>query len=149
ALMHEVEQSRKKEDSISFFTVEKKLLHHLLLREKTEAHQAVREVINCIPVLGENGSINAVKYYLVSLSSMMARSLESNPRVANKAFTFNTVCFMVIDSKLNNDNAIEVADELIEFYMHVLAEKKRPILMHNTVNSVIRYIDERIETLLT
>ncbi|WP_342506745.1 AraC family transcriptional regulator [Sporosarcina sp. FSL K6-2383] len=149
AFIREVEQNRNRGDSTAFFRVEKKLLRHLFLKEKTEAHRAVREVINCIPVHGKSGSVNAVKYYLVSLSSMMARLIESNPRVANRAFTFNTACFMVIDSKLNDHNAVEVAGELIEFYMQLSTEIKRPKLMHNTVNNVISYIDERVETLLT
>jgi YesN/AraC family two-component response regulator len=149
AFMQEFEQSRSYEGIETFFTKEKKLLQHLYLLEKADAHQAVQEVIKDMPEFGGNSSVNTVKYYLVSLSSMMARVLESNPRIAGKAFTFNTACFMLIDSKLNDDNAVEVADELIEFYMYVLKEKKRPVLLHNTVNKVIHYIDERVESSLT
>ena len=149
AFMQELEQSKSYEGIETFFTKEKKLLQHLLLLVKADAHQTVQEVIKHMPEYGENGSVNTVKYYLVSLSSMMARVLESNPRLAGKAFTFNTACFMLIDSKLNDDNAVEVAGELIEFYMFMLKDRKRPILLHNTVNKVIYYIDEWVESSLT
>jgi len=94
AFMQELEQSRNYEGGETFFTKEKKLLQHLFLLEKTGAHQTVQEVIKHIPKYGKGDSENAVKYYLVSLSSMMARVLESNPRIAGKALTFNTACFM-------------------------------------------------------
>lgn len=149
ALLKELEQSRSYAEVETFFTEEKKLLQHLYLLEKTDAHQTVQGVIQHLPKYGKGDSVNAVKYYLVSLSSMMARVLESNQHVASKAFTFNTACFMLIDEKLNDDNAIEVADMLIELYMHVLIDKKRPVLLHKTVNKVILYIDERVETSLT
>lgn len=147
--MQELEQGKSYEGIENFFTKEKKLLQHLLLLEKADAHQTVQEVIKHMPEYGESGSVNTVKYYLVSLSSMMARVLESNPRLAGKAYDFNTACFMLIDSKLKDDNAVEVAGELIEFYMYMLKDRKRPMLLHNTVNKVIHYIDERVESSLT
>lgn len=149
AFMQELEKSRSYEGVETFFTEEKKLLQHLFLLEKTDAHQTIQEVIKHLTKYGKGDSENAVKYYLVSLSSMMARVLESNSHVAGKAFSFNTACFMLIDEKLNDDNAVEVADMLIELYMRVLIDKKRPILLHKTVNKVILYIDERVETSLT
>ena len=44
---------------------------------------------------------------------------------------------MLIDGKLNENNTIELANDLIEFYTHVLTDKKQPALMHSTVNNVI------------
>lgn len=149
SFMQELEQDINHEGIETFFTKEKKLLKHLFHLEKTEAHQTIQEVIKSLPKYEKGDSVNEVKYYLISLSSMMARVLEGNPRVTSKAFTFNTACFMLIDTKLNDDNAVEVADMLIELYMYVLMDKKRPDLMHKTVNKVILYIDERVEALLT
>ncbi len=144
--MHEIGQSRRYEGIETFFTREKRLLRHLLLLEKADAHHTVQDIIKYMSEYEGSSSVNRVKYYLVSLSSIMARVLEKNPRLAGKAFAFNTACFMLIDSKLNDDNAVEVANELIEFYMYVVKGRKRPVLPHNTVNKVIHYIDERIET---
>lgn len=146
---NEILQNNNNEEIEKFFWMERKLLKHLFLLEKKEARETVREVMKSILEYAENDDFTTIKYYLITLSSMMARNLESDYFVPYKAFTFNLSCFMLIDSKLNDHNAIEVADELIEFYTRVLMDKKRPTLMHNTVNNVILYIDERIESSLT
>ncbi|MEK5036849.1 helix-turn-helix domain-containing protein [Sporosarcina sp. FSL K6-3457] len=149
AFIHELEQKYNYGGIEFFFAKEKKLLQHLFLLEGEEAHQVVQEIIESMQEHIEEDKFTMIKYYLITLSSIMARNLESDYDNSSKAFTFNVSCFMLIDSKLNDRNAIEVADEIIEFYMHVLMKKKRPALLHNTVNNVILHIDKRIESALT
>ena len=63
------------------------------------------------------------KYYFISTSSLVARHLEKTMMTPHKALAFNVECIKLIDRKLNGENAIEFADELIEFYTYVLAER--------------------------
>ena len=52
---------------------------------------------------------------------------------------------MLIEQRLTMDNAEKLADELIEFYIYIVAERKPSLLMHHTVNKVVQYIDEEVE----
>ena len=58
------------------------------------------------------------------------KTFRKNDLTPRKAFAFNVQCMMLIERKLNEGNAVGLADELIEFYMYVLTEKKRPLLKH-------------------
>lgn len=145
----EKEQRKTNEEIENFFDVEEKLLNHLFLSEKKEAQQLVKVVLNYVIAHTEINKLEAVKYYLITLSSMVARKLEKTSHSPSKAFDFNLECFMLIAGKLNAKNTVELADDLIEFYTHVLSDKKKPALMHSAVNNVIMYINENVETSMT
>ena len=145
----EIERYMDYEGIENYFTMEANLLNHLLHLEVDEAQQTVRRVIDYMRTRVASKKLDAVKYYLVTLSSLMARHLNSSFYAPHKAFAFNIACFNLIDSKLNEKNAAEIADELIELYRHVLQDKKRPMLTHDTVNKVILYINEKVKSPLT
>ena len=143
------EKKKTNEENENFFNLEEKLLNHLFRSEKKEAQQVVKVVLNYVTARTEINKFEAVKYYLITLSSVVARKLEKTSHSASKAFDFNLECFTLIAGKLNENNIIELANDLIEFYTHVLSDKKQPALMHSTVNNVIMYINENVETSMT
>lgn len=132
-----------------FYKVEERLLDYLYSLEKEKARKLVREVIeNVLNYSGEN-KVSALKYYFITLSGIIARHMGKQQFGVERVFSFNATCISLIEEKLTEDNAVNVADELIEFYLYVIAEKKSPTLMHHTVNKVIEYIDEEIESPMT
>lgn len=133
----------------NFFRLEEKLLNHLFRSEKKEAQQVVKVVLNYVTARNKTNKYDAVKYYLITLSSMVARKLECTSHSASKAIDFNLECFMLIAGKLNEKNTVELAYELIEYYIHVFSKRKQPVLMHSTVNNVIKYINENVEKSMT
>lgn len=148
-LVNEIEKNSGFERIETFFTREEKLINHLFRSEKEEAQQDIKLIIDCLISPKEGQSLDIVKYYLITLSSLIARHFEKSFRVPDKAYAFNIACFQLIDSKLNRSNSFEIADELIEFYIHMIIEKKKPALLHNTVNNVILYMNERVKSAVT
>ncbi len=149
-VLSETEEHKNTNERIeTFFKTEEKLLNHLFHSEKEEAQQIIKVVLDYVATRSENKNFDAIKYYLITLSSIVARRLEKTSHAPNKAFDFNLECFMLIDAKLNETNTVEMADDLIEFYSHVLSDKKQPGLMHNTVNNVIMYINDNVESSMT
>ncbi|MBE1555149.1 AraC family transcriptional regulator [Sporosarcina limicola] len=148
-LISEIERSRNPLEIEKFFTMEEKLLNHLYRLEKEDAQRELKLNMDYVGMYTESQKMDAVECYLISLSSIIARHLEKNHFGAQKAYGFNMACFMFIKVKLNNQNTMEFADELIEFYMQVLENKKQPALRHNTVNKVVLYIDEDVESSAT
>ena len=148
-LIREIERNGNYNGIDHLFVAEEKLLNHLFQLEKEEARQMIRLIIDAVSKHREKGQQEVIKYYFITLSSLIARHLEKGRLTARAAFAFNVTCCTLIDMNLKEHNFLEVADELIEFYLYVLAEKKLPTLMHNTVNRVLYYIDEDIKSPLT
>lgn len=133
----------------NFFSMERKLLNHLHRIEKVDAKKTIRILIDQVTIRSEDNPFKDIKYYFLTLSSLVTRHLEKNMLSASSAFSFNRTCNLLIDAKLTNLNAYEMADELIEFFAYVLADKFQPSYLHSTVNDVVYYIHEEIELPLT
>lgn len=147
--INEMKQHDSYEKNENFFGMEEKLLNHLFRAEKEEAQQEIRIILDSLIMHTEHKDFDVIKYYLISLSSLVARHLGKNTHIPHKAFDFNLDCFTLIDSKLNEKNRIEFVDDLIEFYTHILAETKQPELIHGTVNDVIDFINNNVESAMT
>ena len=147
--LNEIQKNSNYDTVGNFYLTEEKLLNHLFKSEKSEAKKLLRMIIDDISKYDKNVENISVKYYLITLSALVARALEKTILTPSKAFAFNCTCVMLIERKLSEQNATELADELIEFYIYVLAEKKRPLLKHTTVNNVIDYINEEVEAPMT
>ena len=148
-LINEIEREGSYKGIESFFKIEERLLNHLIRLEKEEAKQALRTLVELISLHATSKRLENVKYYLVTVSSLVTRHLEGRLLTPRKAFAFNLTCFKLIDSKLEVGNTSEMADELVEFFIFALEEKKHPSLSHDTVNKVILYIDDEVESPLT
>ncbi|MER2088311.1 MAG: AraC family transcriptional regulator [Sporosarcina sp.] len=133
----------------NFFRIEEELLNHLFQSEKEEAQRAIKEALAHVFTRVEIKKFDAIKYYLIALSSIVARQLERTSRNPGRAFHFNVDCFMLINTKLSEKNMVELVDDMIEFYVHVLSDEYQPGLMHSTVNDVIIYINEKVESAIT
>ena len=149
ALLGEAKQNGTYVEHRSIFSMEEKLINHLFQSEKEEAQRAVRLVLAFLKVHIDEKDLDITKHYLISLSSLIARHLQRDIDSSIKAFDFNIECFKLIDSKLNGENTIEFANDLIEYYMHVLQADKLPGPMHSTVTNVINFINENVESAMT
>lgn len=147
--MNEIERIGEFEKASHFFNMEKELLKSLYSYDKKTAQEQIRLLTDHLLNGPKTHRIKSIKYYLIILSSIVARHLEQNHLTASKAFGFNVTCIRFIEQRLQEDNVKEIADELIEFYTYVLAEQKKPMLRHQIVNAVIEYINNDIESSLT
>ena len=144
--INEIEKTNNYNHIENFFRTEEKMLEHLFRLEKKETQRLLRLMIDDI---SKDQKKIDIKYYFITLSSIVARALEKRILTPREAFAFNGICITLIDQKLDSENAVELGDELVEFYTYVLSEKKRPFLRHTTVNSVIHYINEVVEASMT
>jgi len=148
-LISEIERIGNFEVTEPFFETEKKMLNHLYKLEKEEAQHEARRLLDYITEVSAKEKFTSIKYYCVIFSAIVTRYLEQNHLTSSKAYGFNVGCIRYIERNLTENNANEIIDELIEFFAYVLADQKLPSLRHNTVNDVILYINEDIESSVT
>ena len=128
-----------------FFETEERLLKQLYRFEKKEAKDAVRKMIEIVSNASKENKLIGVKYYLTTLVGIIARHISKEHSATEKALSFNATCLSLIEQRLTEDNAEKLADEIIEFFIYVVSERKPSSLMHHTVNKVVQYIDEEVE----
>lgn len=132
-----------------FYKTEARFLDYLYSSDKVKAQQTIRDLIEHVSNYSQANKVSGFKYYFITLSGIIARHIEKQHYSVEKAFSYNSKCIMLIEEKLTKDNASNIADELIEFYQYMSVEKEVGTLMHRTVNKVIEYIDEEIESPMT
>lgn len=130
-----------------FYRVEEAFISDLERFNERLAHDQLGQLIDFIQN-NQEGEL-CVKNYLISISGLVTRRLVHRRLDPSEAFSFNLVCDSIVEQKLAEDNAYEIAGELIEFYMYVLREREPAQLMHETVNAVIDYIDGHLLEFLT
>lgn len=133
----------------SFLELEEKLFQRMFTFEITEAKQILRRMIDLIIAKSRENMILNVKYYYIQLSAIMARRLNESQVPADKVMAFNIACVETIETKMSDAQFLLCADELVEFFVMVITERKKPSFGHQTVNKVILYINDEIETNLT
>lgn len=134
------------EEFTDFFETEKRLLNYLYRLEKTEAQKVMRLMIEKVSKGSTGDKFKEITYYFITLSGIVTRYLRKNYLTDNKAFGFNQTCIMLIENKLTEDNVIDFGDELIEFITYMIADRKPPVLKHHTVNNVLQFINNRVES---
>ncbi|MDS9472158.1 AraC family transcriptional regulator [Sporosarcina pasteurii] len=130
-----------------FAEAEDQFLRDLFHLEKEKAKQTIRSLIDDVMGFSSDASRQqGLKYYFITLAGIIARQMKQLHIPVEKAFYFNSTCIKLIEDKLNEHNAADVADELIEFFIYSVEERNSPTLLHQTVNGVIQYIDEHIQS---
>ena len=145
----EIESIEKSAEIGGFYRTEERFLNHLYHLEKEQAQHAIRKVIGQVIACSANQQFKSLKYYFITLFGIVARSIEKQGIPLEKAFLFNSTCILLVEEKLTEENAANVADELIEFYVYVIADKRAPSLTHHTVNKVVQHIDRAVESAMT
>ncbi len=132
-----------------FFELEKKLFLDMYSFEIEKAKKVLREMIDLIIAINPKQMIHNVKNYYVQLSAIMARKLYESQVPVDKVLSFNSASVEIIEDKMSDAQFLQCADELVEFFVTVITERKKPSFGHQTVNKVIIFINDEIETNLT
>lgn len=149
-----MEEVTSKEDEYekaieNFYITEALLFNQLVHLEKKEAKTTLRHLVEITASYEDTNRLKNSLSYLATVSSLLARYLDGKMLTSRKAVAFNLACFKLINSRIETMNISEVADELIEFFIFALEEKKHPTLAHDTVNKIILYVDDEVEAPLT
>lgn len=147
--MSEIEISSQYEEIEDFFELEAKLLYEIHHLETEEAKKTLHLIIDRISLRAGKQTIRGVKNYFSVLSSIMARKLYENQVPSKKAFAFNAACIDMIDLHMNDASFLQFADDLIDFFISVISERKQPTFSHQTVNKVILFINDEVESELS
>ncbi|AQQ52112.1 helix-turn-helix transcriptional regulator [Planococcus lenghuensis] len=129
----------------NFFEIETQLIYEIHHLEKERAKKSLRRIIDLISNRSGKKMIHAVRNYYIVLSSIMARKLYETQVPPKKAFAFNAACVEIVENRMNDSEFLLVADELIEFFVSILSERKQPSFTHQTVNKVVMYINDEVE----
>lgn len=132
-----------------FFTIESRLLFEIFHLEADKAKKSLHELIDILSIRFGKQVIKEVRNYFMTLSSIVARKLMENQVPSKKAFAFNVACIDMIQNKMKDAEFLQFADELIDFYVSFIADRKQPTFRHQTVNKVIMYINDELENDLT
>ncbi|MET0958754.1 MAG: AraC family transcriptional regulator [Psychrobacillus psychrotolerans] len=133
----------------SFLELEEQLFQKMFSFEVTEAKEILRSMIDLIIAGTRKNMIQNVKYYYIQLAAIMGRKLNESQVPTDKVGAFNIACVETIETKMSDAQFLLCADELVEFFVMVITERKKPSFGHQTVNKVILYINDEIETNLT
>lgn len=147
--MSEIEISSQFEGVDDFFDLETRLLYEIHHLETEQAKKTLHLLIDRISLRAGKQTIRGVKHYFRVLSSIMARKLYENQVPSKKAFAFNAACIEMIDYHMNDAAFLQFADDLIEFFISVISERKQPTFSHQTVNKVILFINDEVESELS
>ncbi len=132
-----------------FFNIESKLLFEIFHLEAAKAKKSLHEIIDILSIRFGKQVIKIVRNYFIMLSSIVARKLLDNQVPSKKAFAFNLACADMIENKMKDAEFLQFADELIDFYVDFIADRKQPTFKHQTVNKVIMYINDELEKDIT
>jgi len=132
-----------------FFTIESRLLFEIFHLEADKAKKSLHELIDILSIRFGKQVIKEVRNYFMTLSSIVARKLMENQVPSKKAFAFNVACIDMIQNRMKDAEFLQFADELIDFYVSFIADRKQPTFRHQTVNKVIMYINDELENDLT
>lgn len=147
--MEELENTALYEGVDSFFQLEDKLVYQVNHTESDKAKATLRKIIDFISTTSGKRTIKEVRHYFLVISAIMARNLYENHVPSKKVYAFNVACADMIQNKMKDAEFLQFADDLIDFFIEVVAERKHPAFNHQTVNRVIVYINDGIETELS
>ena len=145
----EINVTTKVDGLDSFIEYEEELFNKMFSFEVLEAKEILRRMVDLIIARTRKNMILNVKYYYIQLSAIMGRKLSEHHVPINKIRAFNIACLETIETKMSDAQFLLCADELVEFFVMVITERKKPTFGHQTVNKVILYINDELETNLT
>ena len=145
----EIDSMNEYEGVEEFFTLETKLLFEVYHLEAPKAKKTIHEIIDLLTVRFGKKVIKIIRSYFKTLSSIVARKLLDNQVPAKKAFAFNVACIDMIDNHMRDAEFLQFADDLVDFFVNFIADRKQPMFRHQTVNKVIVYINDELEQNLT
>jgi len=132
-----------------FFNIESKLIFEIYHLESAKAKKSLHELIDILSIRFGKQVIKIVRSYFSVLSSIVARKLLDNQVPSKKAFAFNIACNDMIENQMKDAEFLQFADDLIDFFVYFIADRKQPTFRHQTVNKVIMYINDELENDLT
>lgn len=144
-----IEEVEKMQDFKVFenvFEAEDRFLQSLYKFDKNKSLSEAQLIVHDLKKSVEREKLEVFQCYFVSLSAIITRHLRKNNFTASQAFTFYTICCELIKHKLTEENAALIASELVELFIYLLADREVPTFGHETVNDVIDYIEEHIES---
>lgn len=133
----------------NFYEKEAEFLAALYNLNKEEAQKLIRRIIKQVKLYTTDKHLEGLRYYFITVFGIVSRSMREQSGSLKRAFSYNAITIALVDKKLTLENAEDIADELIEFYIYMIASKSKPKMVHNTVNQVIEYIDQEIESAMT
>lgn len=133
----------------SFYKLEEQFVDYLFYLEKEKAERVSSVLIDSVKEFIKEKQYPNLKYYLIGLMGIISKEMRKLHILPEKAFAFNSISIDLIEEKLNDENAVDLLGELIEFLMYTIEEKKQPTLLHQTVNEVIQYIDQKVQSPMT
>lgn len=132
-----------------FFNIESKLIFEIYHLESAKAKKSLHEIIDILSIRFGKQVIKIVRSYFSVLSSIVARKLLDNQVPSKKAFAFSVACNDMIENQMKDAEFLQFADDLIDFFIYFIADRKQPTFRHQTVNKVIMYINDELENDLT
>lgn len=132
-----------------FFIIESRLLFEIYHLEVVKAKKSLRELIDILTNRFGKQVFKEVRTYFSMLSAIVARKLLDNQIPSRKAFAFNVACVDMIENHMKDAEFLQFADDLIDFFVYFIADRKQPTFKHQTVNKVIMYINDELESDLT
>lgn len=147
--INEIEHVESLKGLESIFDTEVRLLEYLYEFNKEEAITEALSIVNDLDNGVLHNKLDEFRRYFIALSAIVTRYLVDNKFTSTQAIAFNRICCVLIEEKLTVENATTIAKELIELYLYILADKQSPNFKHETVNKVIVYIDEEVESPLS
>ena len=145
----EIAVTAKVEGLDSFLELEEQLFQKMFSFDIEEAKEILRTMIDLIIARTRKNMIINVKYYYIQLAAVMGRKLNETQVPVDKIRAFNIACVETIETKMSDAQFLLCADELVEFFVMVITERKKPSFGHQTVNKVIMYINDEVESNLT
>lgn len=144
--IHEIEQMENLRGLENIFEIEARLLNYLYEFKKEKSHEQALLIINDLEHTLTSNKLNGLKNYFISLSTLITRHLLEKGLTPTQALAFNKTSCTLINTKLTEDNAAVIAKELIELFVYILEEKEVPTFGHETVNGVIQFVDNKVES---
>lgn len=145
----EIDHINEYEGIDEFFNLESRLLFEVFHLEALKAKKTLYEILDILTARFGKQVFKVTRVYFSTLSSIIARKLLDNQVPSKKAFAFNLACIDMIETHMKDAEFLKFADELVDFFIDFIADRKQPTYRHQTVNKVIMYINDELETDLT
>lgn len=145
----EIDHINEYEGIDDFFNLESRLIFEIYHLEATKAKKTLYEILDILTARFGKRVFKITRTYFSTLSSIVARKLLDNQVPSKKAFAFNLACIDMIETHMKDAEFLKFADELIDFFLDFIADRKQPTYKHQTVNKVIMFINDELETDLT